>query len=194
MEIKDFWYILCPKEELRAGNIFSCELLGEWLVAFLDEKEKPVVMQDRCLHRASQLSRGCVKNGKIQCSYHGWTYDSEGQVTFIPAEGPLKEPTIKKKAVTYRVREQDGYYYVNLSSNIETQSQPFKIPFFKEKGWTHIRLKNLFANNVTNCIENFLDVPHTVFVHPKIFRTARGGKTQSHNHENSRDGRSSLPK
>jgi len=29
---------------------------------------------------------------------------------------------------------------------------------------------------VTNCAENFVDIPHTVFVHPKIFRVSRQEK------------------
>ena len=28
---------------------------------------------------------------------------------------------------------------------------------------------------MTSCVENFIDVPHTVFVHPGIFRVARDG-------------------
>jgi phenylpropionate dioxygenase-like ring-hydroxylating dioxygenase large terminal subunit len=138
-----------------------------------------VALQDRCLHRASRLSRGCLKSGKIQCSYHGWTYDSEGYVVQIPAEAYKGSPSIKKKALSYRVLKQDGYYYINMGDKGVSPSLPFKIPFYKAKGWTHIRLKNEFDNNVTNCVENFVDVPHTVFVHPKIFRNAQGDKLKA---------------
>ena len=41
-----------------------------------------------------------------------------------------------------------------------------------EKGWETVRLFNVFKNNVLNCAENYIDVPHTVFVHDKIFRDA----------------------
>src|SRR5262249_8793755 len=57
-----------------------------------------------------------------------------------------------------------------------TETQPFRIPFYKAKGWASIRLKNLFHNTVTNCAENFVDIPHTAFVHPTIFRVSRNEK------------------
>jgi phenylpropionate dioxygenase-like ring-hydroxylating dioxygenase large terminal subunit len=35
-------------------------------------------------------------------------------------------------------------------------------------------LQNRFANSVANCVENFIDIPHTAFVHRGIFRSTRG--------------------
>ncbi|MDZ7846362.1 MAG: hypothetical protein U5L96_06150 [Owenweeksia sp.] len=39
-----------------------------------------------------------------------------------------------------------------------------------EKGWKHYYMYTEFENNVTNLAENFMDVPHTVFVHKGWFR------------------------
>jgi len=44
------------------------------------------------------------------------------------------------------------------------------MPHFQEKGWKNIRLQHTFQNTVTNCVENFIDVPHTAFVHKGVFR------------------------
>ena len=33
-----------------------------------------------------------------------------------------------------------------------------------------------FPNNVTNCVEDFVDIPHTAFVHPRIFRVRKDEK------------------
>jgi phenylpropionate dioxygenase-like ring-hydroxylating dioxygenase large terminal subunit len=47
------------------------------------------------------------------------------------------------------------------------------MPFYGAPGWETVRLVNLFQNNVTNCAENFIDVPHTAFVHLGTFRSSR---------------------
>jgi phenylpropionate dioxygenase-like ring-hydroxylating dioxygenase large terminal subunit len=140
--------------------------MDEWIVLFRDKTGKPVAMQDRCLHRSARLSKGHVEDGKISCPYHGWTYDSNGEVIAIPSETEVGR---KRCAVKYNVLEQDDYIYVQLK---ESSVVPFKMPRYKEPGYMTIRLQNTFENTVTNCVENFLDIPHTTYVHPTIFRNA----------------------
>jgi phenylpropionate dioxygenase-like ring-hydroxylating dioxygenase large terminal subunit len=65
---------------------------------------------------------------------------------------------------------------VNLDEQESKRIAPFELPYFEQKGFSHIRLINHFRNNVTNCVENFVDIPHTVFVHPTIFRKEKKTK------------------
>ena len=55
----------------------------------------------------------------------------------------------------------------------------FDYPYYQNTNWATVRFKNLFENNVINCVENFIDVPHTVFVHPGIFRSEKGQKIEA---------------
>jgi hypothetical protein len=64
--------------------------------------------------------------------------------------------------------------YVRLATGSDAPAEPPRSPHWGAPGWGHIRLQNRFDADVTACVENFIDVPHTVFVHPVIFRTARG--------------------
>ncbi len=169
MNFRDFWYIAADSRKLRAGQVISSKILGEWLAVFRDETGKAVALQDKCLHRCSQLSTGRVEGGKLQCAYHGWTYDGGGNVVAIPSEGPGK-PKQLRRAVPYLTMELDDYIYVRLAHEPSDDVQPFRVPCYKQDGWKAIRLVNRFRNNVTNCAENFIDIPHTVFVHPRIFR------------------------
>jgi len=109
----------------------------------------------------------------LQCPYHGWTYDNAGAVVAVPAEGAEYQRAESRRVPRYETREQHGYIYVRLSEKPAIQVEPFAMPHHGEKGFHTVRLINRFQNNVTNCVENFIDIPHTVFVHPKIFRTAR---------------------
>lgn len=39
---------------------------------------------DVCPHRLVPLSKGKVKNGRLQCGYHGWEFDAQGELQCIP--------------------------------------------------------------------------------------------------------------
>ena len=44
------------------------------------------------------------------------------------------------------------------------------MPYYEADGWESYYMETEFENNVTNLVENFMDVPHTVFVHKGWFR------------------------
>ena len=176
MQFADFWYIVALSEQLRPNMVLKRSLLGEWLAIFRSQDGQPVALRDRCLHRNSRLSTGKVCNGAIQCPYHGWIYDGNGKVIAVPSEGDSFKPSPQRQAKSYATKEQDGYVYVRLAETKNEDFQPFAMPHYGEVGWETVRVINRFANNVTNCVENFIDIPHTVFVHPGVFRTSHQQK------------------
>jgi phenylpropionate dioxygenase-like ring-hydroxylating dioxygenase large terminal subunit len=173
MKFEDFWYIVALSQELKPNQILSRIVLGEWLVIFRDREGKPVALSDRCLHRNSRLSSGKICDGNLQCPYHGWVYNHLGQVIYIPAEGDNFQPSPQLQGKSYSTMEQDDYIYVRLAEKPEIDCKPFKMPYYQQSGWETIRVINHFANNITNCAENFINIPHTAFVHPGVFRTSR---------------------
>jgi phenylpropionate dioxygenase-like ring-hydroxylating dioxygenase large terminal subunit len=74
----------------------------------------------------------------------------------------------------YPVIEQDGFVYVRVKRDAVAGIVPFPMPHHGEAGWRTLRLQNRFANSVANCVENFIDIPHTAFVHQGLFRSTRG--------------------
>jgi phenylpropionate dioxygenase-like ring-hydroxylating dioxygenase large terminal subunit len=173
LKFTDFWYIVALSKQVKPHNLISRTVLGEWLVIFRDQNGQPVALQDRCLHRNSRLSCGRITQGKIQCPYHGWVYNEAGKVIEIPSEGFNFPSPNTRNLQHYATKEQDGYIYVRLAESPSEYFQPFSMPHYQEKGWETVRVINRFQNNVTNCVENFIDIPHTVFVHPRIFRNSR---------------------
>ncbi|MGB3494386.1 MAG: aromatic ring-hydroxylating dioxygenase subunit alpha [Elainellaceae cyanobacterium] len=176
MTFEDFWYVVALSSQLKPNQVLSRTVLDEWLAIFRGEDGRPVVLRDRCMHRNSRLSTGQVCNGQIHCPYHGWVYDQTGQVVDVPAEGNACAHLPNRRALTYDTLEQDGYIYVRLKQPQDSQDdsiQPFPMPHYGESGWATVRVINRFQNTVTNCAENFIDIPHTASVHPGVFRTAR---------------------
>lgn len=167
-----FWYVVAQSASLKPGVVLSRKVLGEWLVVFRGESGRAAVLRDRCMHRHAPLSKGRWEKGRLQCPYHGWTYDEAGVVVAVPAEGERFSASKGRCAKAFSVREQDGFVYVRLADDGPADLEPFSMPFWGDARWRHIRLENTFENSVTNCAENFIDVPHTVFVHPGIFRSS----------------------
>ncbi|QIR40045.1 aromatic ring-hydroxylating dioxygenase subunit alpha [Tolypothrix sp. PCC 7910] len=178
MQFADFWYIVALSEQLPPNKVLARTVLGEWLAIFRSEDGQPVALRDRCLHRSSRLSTGKVCAAALQCPYHGWVYDKNGKVIAVPAEGEDFKPSQQRQAKRYATKEQDGYIYVRLAETPSEEFQPFSMPHYGEAGWETVRVINRFANNVTNCAENFIDIPHTAFVHPGVFRTSRQQKLE----------------
>ena len=169
--LRNFWYILAESWELKASAPLSRELLGEHLVLYRDSEGKPVILPDRCLHRCGKLSKGRVAQGNLHCPYHGWVYGAEGKVVEIPSEGC--KPIHNLGHTPCSVIEQEGYIYVCLKPHPDFP-RPYSIPHYGSSIWKNYRMQNRFQASVTNCVENFIDVPHTAFVHEGIFRKSLG--------------------
>src|SRR2546426_2341001 len=109
------------------------------------------------------LSQGRVVDGCLECPYHGWRYDASGLCVHVPSLGDnAKLPKITVRS--FPAVAQDGYVWVFLGET-PASTRPFCFPHCGERGWTTFRMKTRFAASVEACLENFLDCPHTVFVH-----------------------------
>ncbi len=172
MPFEDYWYVLAESDELPDGRVLGRSVLGEQLAIFRGADGQAVGLPDRCLHRNAPLSRGCAKNGELLCAYHGWHYDASGRVINIPSQPPATD--YGHALPLFDICELDGYVYGRLSREPPDHIKPWRMRHYGERGWRHIRLRNRFNNTVTNCVENFIDVPHTAFVHTGIFRSPKG--------------------
>jgi len=143
-------------------------VFGEKIVLFRGENGSPAALLDRCAHRNMELSRGRVKNGCVECCYHGWCYNASGNLTNVPSLGTdAKLPSHGVRS--FPAIEQDGYIWV-FAGDSAPKNSPYRFAHLDEPGWTSFRMKTRFAATVDSCLENFLDCPHTVFVHKGWFR------------------------
>lgn len=168
-ELVNHWYIACLASELT-DKPFETIIYDTKIVLFRDENNKAVCLLNKCLHRHAELSRGEVIKGELHCPYHGWTYNNQGLVTHVPSEGdsPVKGKRCQK---SFPVIEDDGVIWVYFGNEDKKKDlKPWSFPFAKDKGWSHYFMVTDFNNEVTNLVENFMDVPHTVYVHKGWFR------------------------
>lgn len=168
LRLRDFWYIAARSRELRARPL-ARTVLGAPLVLFRTETGAPGALLDRCAHRNTPLSAGRVERGCIECPYHGWRYDTDGTCVEIPSLGQGKElPVVSVRS--FPAREQDGFVWVYLGAG-EPATGPRPFPHLGEPGWSSFLMVTRFPAGAMACLENFLDCPHTVYVHQGWFRS-----------------------
>ncbi len=168
--IKNNWYIACLSSELKENSTLARVIYDEKLVLFRSPNSPHSEVQcypDRCPHRGTPLSYGKCTDKGLQCRYHGWTFD-EGELKAVPSEGPdpLKG---KRKIKSYPTQEKDGVIWVWMGNDKENEV-PWDFPYAHDPQWHHYFMVCDFDNEVTHLAENFVDVPHTIWVHRGWFR------------------------
>lgn len=170
--LKDYWYVAAKADEISAKAPFGCQILEERVVLYRKKDGGIVALRDRCLHRNAKLSEGDVFDDCLGCPYHGWTYDARGECVNIPAEGPEGAEARQFKLEVFPTLERYGLVWVWMGGpDAPPDKEPFQMPFWDAEGWGAYYMVTDFDNGVTSLVENFMDVPHTVFVHKGWFRS-----------------------
>lgn len=163
-----YWYVAFPSATLGRRPL-ARTLLGTPLVFFRDNDGRARALLDRCPHRNVPLSIGRVAgNGRLECAYHGWQFDGDGQCRSVPGlieEGAPRE----RRCPRAHVRELDGLVWVYGALDQEPDSEPFALASPGER-YTRV-VREVEADATLHAtLENALDVPHTAFLHRGLFR------------------------
>ena len=85
--MRRYWHPVAMSSQLApGGQPQPVRILGEDLVLFRDQDEKPGLLGVHCSHRLVSLAYGRVEDGGIRCPMHGWLYDVAGRCLEQPAE------------------------------------------------------------------------------------------------------------
>ena len=168
--LTEYWYAAALSEQVKHNKPISRVVMGEMIALWRKKDGTAAALKDRCLHRNAVLSEGRLKDDCLICPYHGWTFDEHGKCVNVPSEGPSGVPKKLRKLETFPTVERYGLIWVWMGKEKTPDKEPFEMPYYNEDGWGSYYMETDFPNNVTNLVENFMDVPHTVFVHQGWFR------------------------
>jgi phenylpropionate dioxygenase-like ring-hydroxylating dioxygenase large terminal subunit len=110
-----FWHPVCTQQELdRAPNgILAVTLLGRELAVADVGAGRVICLADRCLHRSTQLSVGCVDRGTVRCAYHGWRWGPDGRCVEIPSAPGVPIPS-RASLPAFEAEVHHGLIWVRL--------------------------------------------------------------------------------
>ena len=159
------WHPVATVEQLESGGPIQARVLGEDVVLWRSGTEY-FAWRDLCVHRGTRLSLGRVVGGsRLECPYHGWTYDAGGRCVLIPAH-PEQTPPAKACVETYHARIAHGVVWVCLGDG----AAPVPTFDLMEDPAHQVLLAGPYRVKASGprIVENFLDVGHFPFVHEGI--------------------------
>ena len=162
----NFWYPAIESSDL-GDEPRQVTMLGCDFVLFRDSDGQAHCLANTCVHRGGSLGHGQVKDGCIQCPYHGWQYDGNGRCLRIPSIG--RDGTIppRAKVDSYQVEERYGLVFAFLGDLPEEERPPIQtITEWDQNDWRATLVGWEFNANMERAVENSLDPAHNEFVHP----------------------------
>ncbi|AFY76453.1 ring-hydroxylating dioxygenase, large terminal subunit [Pleurocapsa sp. PCC 7327] len=155
------WYVVARSTEVRDEPI-GVTLWHQAIVLYRDKTGKVHALEDRCPHRQVKLSHGKVIGNELECAYHGWRFNWEGNCVAVPyLASNQKLPNCKIRR--YPVRELDGFIWLfpgDLDKLDRNSIQPMGVP-----EWNH--LNYIATVSIIECkghysflIENLMDMYH----------------------------------
>jgi len=156
------WHPVAASHALVHGSPQRAEVLGLELALWRDSAGAVHAWEDRCPHRGTRLSIGCVERDTVVCAYHGWTFAADGRCVRVPAQ-PGFEPPASVRARSFAVDERFGLVWVCVGVPAAG------ILPFPEYDSADLRKVVCGPYDVQTSgpriVENFLDMAHFAYVH-----------------------------
>jgi phenylpropionate dioxygenase-like ring-hydroxylating dioxygenase large terminal subunit len=165
--IPNNWYVILESKDVKRKPV-SIKRLGEDLVLWRDGDAQVICAQNRCPHRGAALSLGRVVNGNIECPYHGFQYNNEGQCILVPCNPKDSPIPPRLKIKTFITKE--AYGFIWLWWGEKTDKLP-DIPWFDEllANYKFAATGSLrIPINYARLVESNFDVYHFHFVHRSL--------------------------
>lgn len=166
--LTNLWYVAEWSATVKDKPV-KARLLGQNLVLFRDKSGQVNCLSDICIHRGGSLSNGwTTERDCVACPYHGWEFDAEGKVQFIPSRGEGSDVPDRARIDAYPVEERYGMIWVFMGDLPAEERYP--IPPFPEfddrENWRPVEAEFTWNADVSRVVENGIDIAHTSFVHP----------------------------
>ena len=85
--IENAWFVAGRSSEFPANQPKGLQICGKPVLVWRTAEGKIACFDDRCCHKRMPLSEGRIlSDGVLECSYHGFCYDSSGQCVRIPSQ------------------------------------------------------------------------------------------------------------
>ncbi|MDJ0741883.1 MAG: Rieske 2Fe-2S domain-containing protein [Xenococcaceae cyanobacterium MO_167.B27] len=166
------WYPVHYLEDLDKARPTKFTLLEMDIVIWWDSNEQTWrAFRDQCPHRLAPLSEGRInEQGHIECPYHGWGFEGNGNCKYIPqqaAEG--KAETAKRACVqSFSTAEAQGLLFVYAGN--PQNSSCVELPLVdvlqeSDSDWVCLNTFRDIPYDALTLLENVLDVSHIPYTH-----------------------------
>jgi len=153
MACLDHWNAVLLSRDLKRKPV-SVKIDGREFVVYRLPDGSIGALDEACPHRRMRLSAGCVVDGKLQCAYHGWTFDCDG------AGSSPGTPKLHARTGSYDVREEHGVVWMKPRGCAAEFPEIIQGDFYRLCSMEHVAQAPLEL-----VLDNFCEIEHTAMIH-----------------------------
>jgi phenylpropionate dioxygenase-like ring-hydroxylating dioxygenase large terminal subunit len=164
--LKDHWYAVARVGDLQRGPI-AVQVLGVRVAVWRGDDGELTAVPDRCPHREAPLSAGEVRDGRLVCAYHGWTFAPGGRCVDVPSarEGVPTPPRAHLRP--FGCEERYGLVWICVG---EPKGSIPAMPWEDDPSYRRINpAVEQWRTSTPRMTDNFLDITHFPYVHRGTF-------------------------
>lgn len=172
--LRNCWYVAAWATEI-GEKVLGRTILEERVAFFRDERGTIRALADRCPHRFVPLSLGTVRDGRLECGYHGLQFAGTGQCVHNPHGATPANVRVK----AYPVIERYSAIWIWMG---DKPADPTLIPDYSVNDPEHNHVGGSYLHlkgNYQFATDNILDLGHVPFVH----KATLGGLFTTAEHE-----------
>jgi phenylpropionate dioxygenase-like ring-hydroxylating dioxygenase large terminal subunit len=162
--LTEYWYPALEDKKVKCKPI-GLKMLGEDLVFFRGKDGNVAALWNVCPHRGGSLMHGdCHFEGTVSCPYHGWTFDSDGNVLAVLPEGPESKIPGKVQARKYPTVTLKGMVFVWMGNEAPAPIEEDVPPEFFDSDSHILFFDEIWPAQWNVALENGGDA-HVPYVH-----------------------------
>jgi len=154
MPMLDYWHPVLCSRDVPKDKAIGVKLAGRSLAIYRPSAGQVAALEDMCPHRRMRLSLGAVKNSKLLCAYHGWSFDCAGN-----GESP-GTPKLQACVQSYDCCDSHGAIW------IKARGGDRNVPVLQFEGYVPV---GVVVQQVRAPLElvmdNFGEIEHTIAMH-----------------------------
>jgi len=171
------WQAACRTEDLKkVGDYVTYDILDESIIVVRTAADKIRAYYNVCQHRGRRLTEGSGHTNQFFCTFHGWTWNIEGECTRVLDPEDWNGCITHANASLPEVRfgEWGGYVWVCMDPEAEPLEDylapvirmlsPYELDKmrYRWRQWTY------FPCNWKTALEAFIESYHVLGTHPEL--------------------------
>ncbi|MFA7555759.1 MAG: aromatic ring-hydroxylating dioxygenase subunit alpha [Spongiibacteraceae bacterium] len=162
----------------EAGEYITVDLAKDSIICVRGEDDVLRAFYNSCPHRGTRITS--AEEGfaeRFSCPYHGWQFDTAGEIVFVPNEEDYVQgsPCGNKRLKQIKCRELFGLVWINMDENAEPLETFLGDTVVRELGSykmeNMVRVLNMTADSPCNwkiITDNFNEAYHVQVLHPGL--------------------------
>lgn len=180
------WQMACREEQIpEAGDVVVYESPGASLLVVRTDADEIRAYYNSCLHRGMKLCAHDTSVSKLACPFHGFTWNLDGSLAYVPARWDFPNMRDDKMALPQaKVGRWGGFVFISRAEN----PPPLKeylghlVPHFEDwpfdKFYLATTIRKPMDANWKISVEAFLEAYHLAGVHAQALPFSGDASTQ----------------